>query len=289
MNNNKLLIGAHLSIAGGIENSIIKAIEMDCPVLQIFTKNARQWSSPPLKEENIKKFLKLKKESGVMVASHDSYLINLAAKNKEKRIKSISAFTDELYRAKILDIPYLILHPGTANETTEIEAINLIAKAIDKTIEKSNNFNTTILLETTAGHKNSIGHKFNHLRDIIDKSKNKDRIGICFDTCHIYAAGYNIKIKDGYDKTMNEFDKIIGLRLLKFFHINDSKGDLGAHLDRHEHIGKGKLGLDVFKFIINDTRFKKVGKCLETPKGKNDEYDIINLNILRNLKEDHIQ
>ena len=284
MNNNKLLIGAHLSISGGIENSIIKAKELECSVLQIFTKNARQWSSPPLKEYNIKKFLDLQNETGVMIASHDSYLINLATKDKEKRLKSLSTFTDELYRTKILNIPYLILHPGTAIEATEIEAINLISKSIDQSIEKSNNINTMILLETTAGHKNSIGHKFEHLRDIIDKSKYKDRMGICFDTCHTFAAGYNIKNKDGYENTIKEFDKIIGLNLLKFFHLNDTKSDLGAHLDRHEHIGKGKLGMEIFKFIINDNRFKKIGKCIETPKGNNNEFDIKNLNILRNLK-----
>ena len=285
MNNDKLLIGAHLSISGGIENSIIKAIELKCPVLQIFTKNARQWSSPPLKEENIKKFLKLQKESGAIIASHDSYLINLAAIDKEKRSKSISSFIDELYRTKTLNIPYLVFHPGTANETTEIKAINLIAKAIDQSIEKSNNLNTTILLETTAGHKNSIGYKFEHLRDIIDKSKYKVRLGICFDTCHTFVAGYNIKEKDGYEKTMVKFEKIIGLNLLKFFHLNDSKGDFGSHLDRHEHIGKGKLGLNIFKYIINDIRFDKTGKCLETPKDKNEESDKINLNILRSLKK----
>ena len=283
--NKKLLIGAHFSIAGGIENAIIKAVELECPVLQIFTKNARQWSPPPLKEENIIKFLKLQQKTQVMIASHDSYLINFAAIDKEKRSKSISSFTEELYRTKILNIPYLVFHPGTANEATEIQAISLIAKAIDQTIEKSNNLNTTILLETTAGQKNSIGYKFEHLRDIIDKSKYKERLGVCFDTCHTYTAGYNIKEKEGYEKTLNEFNKIIGLELLNFFHLNDSKSDFDTHLDRHEHIGKGKLGLDVFRFIINDDRFKNIGKCLETPKGENEEFDKINLNILRNLKD----
>jgi deoxyribonuclease-4 len=285
MKKEKLLIGAHFSIAGGIENSIIKAIELKCPVLQIFTKNARQWLSPPLKEMNIIKFLDLQKKSRVIIASHDSYLINLAAIDKDKRNKSLTAFTDELSRTKILNIPYLVLHPGTATETTEIQAINLIAKAIDQSIEKSNNLNSSILLETTAGHKNSIGYKFQHLRDIIDKSKYKERIGICFDTCHVFVAGYNIKNIEGYENTINEFDKIIGLKLLNFFHMNDSKGDLGTHLDRHEHIGKGKLGIDAFKFIINDERFNKIGKCLETPKGDNEALDIKNLNILRSLKK----
>ncbi len=287
MDNNKLLIGAHLSISGGIENSIIRAIELECPVLQVFTKNARQWSPPPLKEENIDKFIEKQKESGIMIASHDSYLINLASKDKDIRKKSIDSFTEELNRTRLLNIPYLVFHPGTAIEATEIEAIELIAEALDLAIEKSNNSNTKLLLETTAGQKHSIGYKFEHLRDIIDKSKYKDRLAVCFDTCHAFVAGYNIKIKDGFEDTIIEFDKILGLSLLKFFHFNDSKGELGSHLDRHEHIGKGKLGLDIFRFILNDNRFKDIGKCLETPKedDEDNEMDKINLDILRSLKE----
>lgn len=287
MYEDKLLIGAHLSISGGIENSIIKAIELECSVLQVFTKNARQWSPSPLKEENIIKFIEKQKESGIIIASHDSYLINLASVDKDKRKKSIASFTEELIRTKLLNIPYLVFHPGTAIETTEIEAIDLIAEALDQAIEKSNNINTKLLLETTAGQKHSIGYTFEHLRDIIDKSKYKDRLAICFDTCHAFVSGYNIKTKDGYDKTMKDFDKILGLSLLKFFHLNDSKGELGSHLDRHEHIGKGKLGMDVFKFIINDDRFSDIGKCLETPKedSVDNEMDKINLDILRSLKE----
>lgn len=282
--NRELLIGAHLSVSGGIENALIKAIELECPVIQIFTKNARQWSPPPLKENNINIFLEMQKETNIIIASHDSYLINLAAKDKEKRNKSIISFTDELNRTKILNIPFLVFHPGTANEVTEKQAVKQIALAIDQAIKKSSNCNTTLLLETTAGQKNSIGYKFEHLRDIIDNSKYKDRLAVCLDTCHVFAAGYNIKTYDGYQETLNEFEKIIGTNLLKFFHFNDTKGDLGSHLDRHEHIGKGKLGINAFKFIINDERFKNVGKCLETPKGDNYEFDEINLNILRSLK-----
>lgn len=283
--NKELLIGAHLSVSGGIENAIIKAVELECPVIQIFTKNARQWSPPPLKENNIKIFLEMQKETNILIASHDSYLINLAAKDKEKRNKSINSFTDELFRTKLLNIPFLVFHPGTANETTEIHAVKLIAQAIDQSIEESKNTNTALLIETTAGQKNSIGYKFEHLRDIMDYSKYKKRLAVCFDTCHAFAAGYNIKTIDGYQDTINEFERIINLKLLKFFHFNDAIGDLGSHLDRHEHIGKGKLGLDVFKFIINDERFKNIGKCLETPKGDNYEFDEINLNTLRSLKE----
>ncbi|MCK4798494.1 MAG: deoxyribonuclease IV [Spirochaetes bacterium] len=287
MKNNKLLIGAHFSISGGIENAIIKAEELNCPVLQIFTKNARQWNVPPLKKENINKFLQKQKETDVIIASHDSYLINLATKDKDKINKSNNLFIEELTRTSLLNIPYLVFHPGIANQATESEAIDLIAHAIDYSIEKSENSNTTLLLETTAGQKNSIGYKFEHIRDIIDKSKYKKRLGVCFDTCHVFAAGYDIKTKKGYENTMKMFDDIIGLNLLNFFHFNDSKGEMNSHMDRHEHIGKGKLGLNTFKFIINDNRFKKIGKCLETPKGNDYEFDKINLDVLRSLFKGH--
>ena len=283
--NRDLLIGAHLSVSGGIENAIDKAIELECPVLQVFTKNARQWSPPPLKEENIERFIKKQENAKLIIASHDSYLINLAAKDPEKRKKSLDSFTEELKRTSLLKIPLLVFHPGTANEATVEEGISLIAQALDECIERSNNENTTLLLENTAGQGNSIGNKFEHLRDIIDKSKHKDRLAICFDTCHAYVSGYDIKSKEAYENTFKEFDRVLGIELLKFFHFNDTKGDHNSNLDRHENIGKGKLGLDAFKFIINDNRFKKNGKCLETPKGDNDEFDKINLDILRSLAE----
>ena len=282
--NKEILIGAHLSVSGGIENAIDKAVELKCRVLQVFTKNARQWTPPPLKEENIARFIEKQKEAKLIIASHDSYLINLAIVDKEKRRKSIASFTEELKRAKLLDIPFLVFHPGVANEVPDVnEGIKLIVEALNETIEKSENENTKILLETTAGQKHSIGHTFQQLRDIIDKSKYKEKLAVCFDTCHVFAAGYNIKIREGYEKTIEEFDKILGLKLLSFFHFNDSKGDLGLHLDRHEHIGKGKLGLDPFRFILNDKRFEKIGKCLETPKGDDDEMDEVNLEVLRSL------
>lgn len=283
MSKSKQLLGAHFSIAGGIENALKKAVTLECPVCQVFTKNARQWRVPPLKEKNIEAFITFQKEHTILTASHDSYLINLATIDEEKREKSLNLFIEELSRTAVLQIPYLVFHPGVANMVTVGEGIDLIAEAIDYCIEKSENTNTTLLLETTAGQKNSIGHDFRHLRDIIDKSRYKDRLGVCFDTCHVFSAGYDLRTPETYTKTMDDFDTIIGLDRLQFFHFNDSKHELNSHKDRHEHIGEGKLGITAFDFIINDERFSHIGKCLETPKGDNDEYDNINLALLRGL------
>ncbi len=281
-----ILIGAHLSISGGVENAIDRALNLNCRVLQIFTKNARQWSVPPLKEENIRLFLDKQAKAGLIIASHGSYLINLASKDPVKREKSIAGFTEELKRTMHLKISNLVFHPGTANEAeNETEAIRLIAFALDEALEKSGNENTKLLIETTAGQRNSIGHAFPHLRDIIGMSKYPGRFAVCFDTCHVFASGHDIRTREGYENTIEEFDKIIGLKLLSFFHLNDSKGGLGSGLDRHEHIGKGNIGLDSFRFIMNDKRFEKTGKCLETPKGDDDVFDKMNLKVLQSLAE----
>jgi len=279
----KLKIGAHFSIANGIENSIKKALSLECNVLQIFTKNARRWYSPALKDENINKFLLLSNKHDLIIASHAIYLINLANNEKEKRNLSIKSFIDEIKRCSLLNIPYLIIHPGNAKGISKRKAIINIADAINMCLEEAENKDIKILLETTSGQGNCVGHKFEQLRDIIDLSKYKNMLGVCFDTCHVFSAGYDIKTEKGYKDTINEFDKIIGIKNINFFHLNDSKGKLNSKIDRHEHIGKGQIGIDLFKNIINDKRFINIGKCLETPKGNNDEYDKINLNILKNL------
>jgi len=280
---NKHLLGAHFSISGGIENAIKKALDLKCNVVQIFTKNSRKWEPPPLKKDKISDFINLKNINNIILASHGSYLLNLGSIDNEIRSKSIKNLIDELYRTNLLDIPFIVIHPGNSKGTSKTRSIKNISEAIDIIFDKSDNMNTKILLETTAGTKNSVGHQFEHLRDIMDLSKNKNRLGVCFDTCHVFAAGYDIAKSEDYCYTMDRFDKIVGHKHINFFHFNDCKGRLGGRLDRHEHIGKGFIGKNAFGYILNDKRFVNIPKCLETPKGDDDEFDKMNLKLLRSL------
>ncbi len=280
----KILLGAHMSIAGGVDKAIERAIKIGCTTFQLFTKNSNQWKATPLNEnivQNYKRLLKLTKLKPVI--AHDSYLINLCAKDKSILKKSREAFIEELRRCEILGIDYLNFHPGSHMGLGEEEGIKLIAESINIAHEKTKDFKVRSMIETTAGQGTSIGYRFEHIRKIIDLVEDKKRLAVCVDTCHIFAAGYDIRTEGGYIKTFIEFDQIIGLKYLKAFHVNDSKKGLGERVDRHEHIGKGKIGLNGFKFLMNDERFIDIPKILETPKGDDMKEDVINMRILKGL------
>ena len=279
-----MLLGAHMSIAGGIDEAPLRGETVGCEVIQIFTKSSNQWKARELGEEEIERFKTNLKNAGISsVIAHDSYLINLASPNEELREKSFHAFLDEMDRCRRLGIRYLVMHPGSHTGAGEEEGIKTISDQFDKLLDLSDGWDVDIILETTAGQGTNLGYKFEHLAAIMDKVKFKDRLKVCFDTCHTFAAGYNIATAEGYAETMTQFDSLIGLGSLVAFHINDSKKELGSRVDRHEHLGRGALGEAPFRFIINDPRFVHIPKILETPKGKEMEEDRVNLAFLRNL------
>jgi deoxyribonuclease-4 len=274
-----MLLGVHCSVSGGLENAFTCAADLGIDTFQIFTRNQRQWKAKPISAEEENKFKAALRTSKVKITfSHCSYLLNLAASDEAIREKSIAALTEEVNRCTQLGLSYCILHPGAAGSQTQEDAIKKIAEALTFVLLKTPASKVMILLEITAGQGTSIGGKFENLKHIYELVKSK-RIGYCFDTCHAFVSGYDIRTEKGMDVTMHHFDKTLGLKNLKVFHLNDSKGDVGSHLDRHEHIGKGKLTLFPFRYIMNN--FKDVPKVLETPK--EDDGDKINLAVLRKL------
>ncbi len=277
-------LGAHMSIAGGVHNAVDRGLKAGCGVIQIFTQNANQWRGKPLVDEDARLFREKWKESGLHeIVSHDIYLINLAAPEGDMREKSMDAFGAEMERCASLGIDKIIMHPGSHLGDGEDEGLRRIAGAFDLLFEKVAAFRGKVLLETTAGQGTNLGYRFEHLRDIIGSSAHPDRFAVCFDTCHTFAAGYDTTTEQGYGRVFEEFDRIIGLDRLLAFHLNDSRKGLNSRVDRHEHIGRGAMGLAPFRFLLNDGRFAIIPKMLETPKGDNDEMDAINLKTLRDL------
>jgi len=278
------LLGAHTSTAGGVSKSVDLAEKLGFTAMQIFTKNNNRWFQKPLEEKEIDSFKSKLKESNIkFVVSHDAYLINLCAIKEDILKKSRAAFLDELERCELLGIPYLNFHPGAHLGAGEEDGVKLIAESINIAHEKTKDYKVSSMLEVTAGQGSSIGYRFEHLRDIIDLVEEKERMSVCTDTAHIFAAGYDIKDQENYKKVNKDFDEIIGLKRLKCFHMNDSKKELGSRVDRHEHIGKGFIGLEGFTNIMNDKQMEKIPKILETPKGKEQLEDLENLEALRGL------
>jgi len=279
------LLSAHFSIAKGLHNAIYAAKALDCTALQLFTKNSQTWKERSLSQEDITLFEKAREETGIKgIAAHTSYLINLASHEKQKHAMSYAALKQELIRCSRLNIPYIVLHPGAHMGKGENHGVRVIAESIKQIFAEIPKTNVRLLLETTAGQGTGIGHTFEQLAAIMDKIEDRDRVGICLDTCHIFAAGYDIRTEKSYKKTMDTFDSVIGLEYLYLIHLNDSKKDLGSRVDRHEHIGKGVIGINAFDCIMNDKRLKNVPKIIETPKGKKGECgDKVNLSRLRAL------
>jgi len=278
------LLGAHMSIAGGLHLAFDRLAEVRGEALQIFTKNERQWRSPAITPQEAELFAVHWERCGaVPVAAHDSYLINLAASDPINLEKSVAAFADELRRAELLKVPFLITHPGSHLGAGAAEGLRRFVENMDRALDVSKTSQVIILVENTAGQGTNLGSSFEEIACILDWTRNPERMGVCFDTCHAYAAGYDLGDAKSYEETFNQFDQIVGLANLKFFHVNDSKKGLGSKVDRHEHIGKGSIGLEGFRLLLNDPRFQGLPMVLETPKGKDLENDKENLRTLRSL------
>lgn len=286
-------LGAHLSISGGLPRAVDRAEASGCEALQIFTKSAGQWRARELPAEEIALFRRRVRQTRIRpVVAHNSYLINLAAADPVLRDRSIAALRDELDRAESLGLDALIMHPGSYTSGTEEGGLEMIGDGLAGILASRPDGRTRILLEHTAGQGTNLGHRFEHLARIIDRLGGSSRVGVCLDTCHLIAAGYDIRSEEGYRDTFRQFTKIVGLSRLKAFHLNDSKKPCGSRVDRHEHIGKGCLGLGTFRRLLNDPRFAKLPMLLETPKVDTphsrrvsdvDPLDRMNLDTLRGL------
>ena len=279
------LLGAHESVSGGLQKAFDHIARVGGQSLQIFTRNQRQWKASPLTTEEIHLFQKRWKEAGnIPVASHASYLINLGTSKEEQAAKSVKAFTEELRRCDVLDIPWVVIHPGSHGGDGIEAGLESVVNNLDKVFEGAGkDSRVKVLLETTAGQGTGLGSSFGELAWIVDRSRFSDRLGVCLDTCHIFAAGYDFRTHETYKETFAEFEQTVGLDRLCFFHLNDSKKELGARVDRHEHIGEGMIGLEGFRQLLNDPRFADHPMTLETPKGKELEEDRVNLARLRSL------
>ncbi|MEI7815787.1 MAG: deoxyribonuclease IV [Desulfuromonadales bacterium] len=277
-------IGAHMSISGGLHLAIDRAVAAGCNTVQVFTRNSNQWRGKPVSEADAALFRSKFAASGLHeVVSHDIYLINLASPPGETRDKSLAAFRDELETCARLGINKVVMHPGSHLADSPQNGLTRVIEAFDQLFSEVPQFEGRVLIETTAGQGSNLGRTFEELGTIIHGSRFPEKFGVCFDTCHTFAAGYDTSTEEGYRDTMEQFDRLIGVERLLCFHLNDSKKGLGSRVDRHEHIGLGTLGLNPFRFILNDPRFTGVTKILETPKGDNDEMDSVNLGVLRGL------
>ena len=275
-------LGAHMSIAGGHHLACERGRDLACDVIQIFVKNQRQWAAAPLGDAEVSQYRASQKASGIHTAfAHDTYLINLAAADAAMWKKSVDAFVDELERCEALGLAFLVTHPGSPGESGEEAGIRQMSRGLTEALSRTKGFRVRVLLETTAGQGSTLGWKFEQMKAILDGVKEADRIGFCFDTAHVFAAGYDLSTAEGYESTMDSFDRVLGIKRLEAFHVNDSKKGLGCRVDRHENIGKGMIGLDAFRRLMRDPRFKKVPKVIETPK--EGDMDSVNLGLLRGM------
>lgn len=279
-----MYLGSHMSIAGGLHKAFEHIRKVDGTALQIFTRNQRQWTIPPLTNRDADLFRSAWKAWGdYPIAAHDSYLINLASGKVEQAERSMNAFSEELRRIETLGIPFLVTHPGSHLGDGPDIGLDRYVRNLDRAIAESGTASGMILLETTAGQGTNLGASFEELARIIKASDHGSRLGVCYDTCHTFAAGYDIRTPEAYRATFDEFDRVIGLDRLRFFHVNDSKHPLGSRKDRHEHIGQGHIGEDGFRNLMRDPGFSEVPRTLETPKGKDLSEDVHNLSVLRAL------
>ena len=273
-----------MSISGGLDRAVERGASVQCEAIQIFSKNSNQWKAKPLHPGEVEAFKARRKSWGSgPVLVHDSYLINLASPKPADREKSEIAFYEEMERCEQLDIPYLVFHPGAHLGSGEEEGCRMAAESLNRTMKRAAGFKVRLLIETTAGQGTSIGYRFEHMRMILDVLRWPERAGVCLDTCHVFAAGYDIRTREGYESAFEAFDRKVGLSAIRAFHVNDSKKDFLSRVDRHEHIGKGFIGLEAFRLLMNDHRFTEVPMVLETPKGEDLKEDRENLALLRSL------
>jgi deoxyribonuclease-4 len=280
------LFGAHMSIAGGYHNALLEAQAHGCDTVQLFTKNASQWSAKDLTDDEVRTFRRTLRQTRLRLPmAHDSYLINLASPEEALRQKSLSAFVDEMKRAEALGLRYLVMHPGAHIDSGEEAGLRRVAQSLDEAHARCPDYRLQVLLETTAGQGTTLGHRFEHLGRILELVAQPERLGVCFDTCHVFAAGYALAPEKEYRATLRAFDRTIGLKRLKVFHLNDSLKPAGSRVDRHAHIGRGEMGPEPFCLLVNDRRFRNRPMVLETPKEEGDDknMDAVNLATLRGL------
>ncbi len=286
------ILGAHMSIAGGLPLAVERAHEAGCRCLQIFSKNKGQWRAGALTDQQAAEFQQALThfEIGHPLV-HSSYLINLAAPDRQLWQKSIDAFVVELRRADLLEVPFVVLHPGAYTTSSESIGLKRIVRAMNEIHAQTRDLDAICLLENTAGQGTCLGWQFAQLAAILDSVKAPDRLGVCLDTCHAFAAGYALTDPSDYRQTMREFDELLGFKRLKAIHLNDSKRELGSRVDRHEHIGEGHLGNRAFRNVLHDRRLRKIPMYLETPKGTEPKsgkpWDVVNLRRLRRLASGH--
>ena len=277
-------LGAHMSIAGGVDQAFPRALAVGCETMQVFTKSSNQWQARPLREDEVARFRHLAETSGVYpVVAHDAYLINPASPDPALWRRSVEALVVEVERCRALGIRWLIIHPGAHMGAGEAEGLRRVAEALNEVLARTEDADVEIVLETTAGQGTGLGHRFEHLAQILEQVEARTRLGICFDTCHALAAGYDIRTPEGYERTFQELETVVGLHRLRAFHLNDSRREPGSRVDRHAHIGKGALGLTPFRLLLNDPRFQHLPMILETPKGPDMREDRENLAVLRSL------
>ncbi|MBM3298731.1 MAG: deoxyribonuclease IV [Deltaproteobacteria bacterium] len=279
-----LLVGAHMSIEGGLHLAFRRGEALGCAVIQIFTKNASQWKTAPLSEADVRQFAHERERTGIEVIAHDAYLINLGSPDRGLRRKSREAFIEEMERAELLDAPYLVMHPGAHKGSGEDNGLAAVLRSLNQILRDTAGFRVQIVVENTAGQGTSLGYSFEHLRRLSHDTVAPERIGICIDTCHAFAAGYDFRDRNAYERMLEELDRLGLLDRIKVLHLNDSKKGLGSRVDRHEHIGLGMIGLEPFRMILTDSRFISVPKILETPKTlEGQDMDSVNLSVLREL------
>src|SRR6266498_467824 len=278
------LLGAHMSIAGGVGNALLHGKKVACDAIQIFTKSSRQWAGKPYTKEEIEQFRANRKATGITrVIAHDSYLLNLGSPVPGLRKQSVAAFIDELERCEVLGVTNLVAHPSAHVGAGEAEGIKTIAKSLDEAHKACPGYTTKVTLEITAGQGSTLGYRFEQIGDIMDATKESERLRVCFETEHAFAAGYYICTTHGHERAFVDFDEEIGIDSLAAFHLNDSKKEFNSRVDRHEHIGKGQIGVEAFRLLLNDKRFWGLPMCLETPKGPDLKEDQENLALLRSL------
>lgn len=278
----KMIPGAHVHAKGGLHNGISIGEELGCQAIQIFMKSPNRWVGKKLTDDDVNTFIQRWRDSNIdIVLAHDSHLTNLASPKADVLARSYDAFLEQIYRASRLKIPYLVTHLGAHLSAGEEAGLQLLSENLNKLLNQTVETDVMVVLETTAGQGTNLGYRFEQIKQVMDSIEQKHRIGVCVDTCHIFAAGYDIRTAKSYQATFNKFDRIIGIENLKVLHLNDSKSGFKSRIDRHEHIGRGKIGLEAFNLLINDERFKKIPMIIETPQ--NEEMHQMNLETLKRL------
>jgi len=278
-------LGAHMSIAGGLYRALERGREVGCSVVQIFLKNQLQWAARPYTAEDVAEFKAARKRTGIQtVFAHSSYLINLAAADPREWQRAVEAFHDELERAEMLELPFVVIHPGSHRGEGLEAGVARIARALDTVLQRTRGYRVMVLLENTAGGGATIGRSFEELAALLGAVAQPERVGVCLDTCHLFAAGYDVRTPEGYESTMKACARLIGLRCVRAFHLNDAKAPLGSGLDRHEKIGVGAMGTAAFRLLMRDRRFARVPMALETPKEPEPKADRDALALLRRLR-----